>query len=101
MLRFAMDQRMDTITFEQAMELFNLPRNLGTHEGDEVIVNIGRFGPYIKYQGGYVSLPKGEDPHTISMERVKEILNDPVCPRYWASFRMKTSSRPKGDSARM
>ncbi|MFZ3121997.1 MAG: type I DNA topoisomerase [Thermodesulfovibrionales bacterium] len=81
------DQRMDTITFEQAMELFKLPRNLGTHEGDEVIVNIGRFGPYIKYQDGYVSLPKDEDPNTISLERVKEILNGPRLPKVLGKFK--------------
>lgn len=80
------DQRMDTITFEQAMELFKLPRNLGMHESDEVIVNIGRFGPYIKYQGGYVSLPKDEDPNTISLERVKEILNGPRLPKVLGKF---------------
>ena len=80
------DQRMDTITFEQAMELFKLPRNLGTHESDEVIVNIGRFGPYIKYQDGYVSIPKDEDPNTISLERVKEILNGPRLPKVLGKF---------------
>ena len=80
------DQRMDAITFEQAMELFKLPRNLGTHKGDEVIVNIGRFGPYIKYQDGYVSLPKDEDPNTISLERVKEILNSPRLPKVLGKF---------------
>lgn len=79
-------QRMDTITFEQAMELFNLPRSLGTHEGTEVIVNIGRFGPYIKYRDEYVSLPKNEDPHTISLERVKEILNGPRLPKVLGKF---------------
>ncbi|MCX5717443.1 MAG: type I DNA topoisomerase [Nitrospirae bacterium] len=79
-------QRMDAITFEQAMELFNLPRSLGTHEGNEVIVNIGRFGPYIKYRDEYVSLPKDEDPHTISMKRVKEILNEPRLPKILGKF---------------
>lgn len=80
------DQRMDTITFEQAIELFKLPRNLGEHEGNEVIVNIGRFGPYIKYQDGFISLPKGEDPCTISLERVKEILNGPRLPKTLGKF---------------
>ena len=90
------DQRMDTITFEQAMELFKLPRNLGAHEGNEVIVNIGRFGPYIKYQDGYVSLPKGEDPYTISLERVKEILNGPRLPKVLGKFQGEDISVAKG-----
>ncbi|MBI5204296.1 MAG: type I DNA topoisomerase [Nitrospirae bacterium] len=90
------DQRMDTITFEQAMEIFKLPRNLGTHKGDEVIVNIGRFGPYIKYQGGYVSLPKDEDPNTISLERVKEILNGPRLPKVLGKFRDEDIIAAKG-----
>lgn len=90
------DQRMDAITFEQAMELFKLPRNLGTHKGDEVIVNIGRFGPYIKYQDGYVSLPKDEDPNTISLERVKEILNGPRLPKVLGKFQDEDIIAAKG-----
>lgn len=90
------DQRMDAITFEQAMELFKLPRNLGTHKGDEVIVNIGRFGPYIKYQDGYVSLPKDEDPNTISLERVKEILNSPRLPKVLGKFQDEDIIAAKG-----
>ena len=89
-------QRMDAITFEQAMELFNLPRSLGTHESDEVIVNIGRFGPYIKYRGEYVSLPKDEDPHTISMKRVKEILNEPRLPKILGKFQGEDIIAAKG-----
>ena len=88
--------RMDTITFEQAMELFNLPRSLGTHEGTEVIVNIGRFGPYIKYRDEYVSLPKNEDPHTISLERVKEILNGPRLPKVLGKFHDEDIVAAKG-----
>ena len=88
--------RMDTITFEQAMELFNLPRSLGTHEGTEVIVNIGRFGPYIKYRDEYVSLPKNEDPHTISLERVKEILNGPRLPKVLGKFQDEDIVAAKG-----
>ncbi|MBI5327774.1 MAG: type I DNA topoisomerase [Deltaproteobacteria bacterium] len=90
------DQRVDNITFEQAMELFKLPRNLGMHEANEVIVGIGRFGPYIKYQDGYVSLPKGEDPHTISLERVKEILNGPRLPKALGKFQNEDISVAKG-----
>jgi len=90
------DQRMDNITFEQAMDLFKLPRNLGTHEGNEVIVSIGRFGPYIKYENAYVSLPKGEDPYTISLERVKEILSCPRLPKALGKFRDEDISVANG-----
>ncbi|MBI5048074.1 MAG: type I DNA topoisomerase [Deltaproteobacteria bacterium] len=90
------DQRVDNITFEQAMELFKLPRNLGTHEGNEVIVSIGRFGPYIKYRDAFVSLPKGEDPYTISLERVKEILNGPRLPKVLGKFQNEDVSVAKG-----
>lgn len=89
-------QRMDAITLEQAMDLFKLPRNIGTHEGNEVIVSIGRFGPYIKYQDGFISLPKGEDPYTISLERVKEILNAPRLPKILGKFQGEDVSVAKG-----
>jgi len=90
------DQRMNTITLEQALELFKLPRNLGTHKGDEVIVNIGRFGPYIKYQDQYVSLPRDEDPYTISLERVKEILSGPRLPMVLGKFQNEDIIVAKG-----
>jgi len=89
-------QRMDTITLEQALKLFTLPRNLGTHKGDAVIVSIGRFGPYIKYQGAFVSLPKDEDPHTISLERAKEILNAPRLPKILGKFQDEDINVAKG-----
>ena len=90
------NQRMDNITFEQAMNLFKLPRNLGAYEGNEVIVSIGRFGPYIKYENAYVSLPKGEDPYTISLERVKEILSCPRLPKALGKFRDEDISVANG-----
>jgi len=67
-------QKMDTITFEQAMELFKLPRTLGaTAEGEPIVTNIGRFGPYIKFGEKYVSL-KDDDPYTVSLERAVEVI---------------------------
>ena len=63
-------QRMDSITFADAMELFKLPRLLGnTDEGEEVVANIGRFGPYIRYGSKFVSIQQEDDPHTITFER--------------------------------
>jgi DNA topoisomerase-1 len=61
-------QSMETITLEDVLELFKLPRSLGEFEGKEMSVAIGRFGPYIKHDGKFISLPKGEDPMTINVE---------------------------------
>jgi len=69
-------QRMDTITMEEAMELFKLPRELGmTDEDEEVVANVGRFGPYIRYGKKFVSL-KDEDPHTVTLERALELIRE-------------------------
>ncbi|HTC44512.1 MAG TPA: DNA topoisomerase I [Steroidobacteraceae bacterium] len=67
-------QKMDTITHEQALELFKLPRTLGaTAEGAPILTNIGRFGPYVKFGEKYVSL-KDDDPYTVSLERALEVI---------------------------
>ena len=55
---------METITIEEALELFKLPRTLGELEGSPVVVGTGRFGPYIMHNRKFVSLPKEEDPLT-------------------------------------
>lgn len=63
-------QKLATITLEEALALFKLPRELGvTDENEEVVVNIGRFGPYIRYGRKFVSLPKEDDPYTVDLER--------------------------------
>ena len=70
-------QRIDTITFEEAMELFKLPRELGnTEEGEEVVVNIGRFGPYVRYGSKFVSLKKEDDPYTVELDRALELIKE-------------------------
>ena len=69
-------QKMDTINFEQAIELFKLPRKLGlTAAGDEIVANVGRFGPYVKYGAKYVSL-KTDDPYEVSLERALEVIKE-------------------------
>jgi DNA topoisomerase-1 len=69
------NQRIDTITLEQALELFKLPRKLGQLPGGaEVDVNIGRFGPYARYGDLFVSLKKDDDPYTIELPRVIELI---------------------------
>jgi DNA topoisomerase-1 len=70
-------QRMDSITFSEAMELFKLPRLLGnTEEGEEVVANVGRFGPYVRYGSKFVSLKQEDDPHTVTLERALELITE-------------------------
>ncbi|MCG5494261.1 DNA topoisomerase I [Ectothiorhodospira variabilis] len=68
-------QKMDSITMDEAMALFKLPRELGeTPEGEPVLVNIGRFGPYVKFGDRYASLKKEDDPYTIELPRALELV---------------------------
>lgn len=67
-------QFIESITLEDAMELFKMPRDLGEFEEKPVIVNIGRFGPYVLHDKKFVSIPKGEDPYEISLERSIELI---------------------------
>ncbi len=67
-------QKMDTIAFEAALDLFKLPLELGvTAEGEPVSANIGRFGPYVRYANKFVSI-KGDDPYTITLERALTLI---------------------------
>ena len=67
-------QKMDSITLADAMELFKLPRTLGeTPEGESIVANVGRFGPYVKYGSKYASL-KEDDPYTVTLERALEVI---------------------------
>ncbi len=67
-------QKMATITFEEGLELFKLPRKLGeTPEGEPVSASIGRFGPYVRFADKFASI-RGEDPYTIELERALEII---------------------------
>ncbi len=67
-------QSIETITLNEAMELFQLPRVIGEYEGLELQVNSGRYGPYVKWGEAFVSLPKNEDPMTLELERAIEII---------------------------
>jgi DNA topoisomerase I len=68
------DQRLDTITFEEALDLYKLPRVVGEFEGKEMVVAIGRFGPYIRHNSIFVSLKKEDDPMTVSADRCIELI---------------------------
>ena len=68
------DQLMETITLEQVLELFKLPRTLGEFEGVEITVAAGKFGPYVKHSGKFVSLAKTDDPMSIDLARAIELI---------------------------
>jgi len=68
------DQSLDTITFEEALDLFKLPRSLGEYEGNPVDVNVGRFGPYVRFGKSFVSLEKDDDVLSISLDRAIELI---------------------------
>lgn len=78
------EQSIETITLEDALDLFKLPMNLGTYKEKEVIIGVGRFGPYVKFGEEYISIPRGEDPLKVDMDRAieligeKEIANAPI-----------------------
>lgn len=67
-------QSMETITLEEALELFKLPRTLGEYEGKSVSVGVGRFGPYVLHNKVYVSLPKTLDPMEITLEEAEQLI---------------------------
>jgi DNA topoisomerase-1 len=69
-------QSIETITLEEALDLFRLPAVLGEYEGKEVSVNIGRFGPYVKLGDDFISLPKGEDPFSVDLGRAIELIRE-------------------------
>lgn len=71
------DQRLDTITIDEALYLFTLPRDLGVTADDlPVSANVGRFGPYVRYGDKFVSLKKEDDPYTVTLERALELIEE-------------------------
>ena len=68
-------QTIDSITFEEAMKLFELPRKLGVYQGKEVESNIGRFGPYIRFGDAFISLDKSLDVFSITFDEAKEVID--------------------------
>ena len=67
---------METLTLEEALELFKLPRTVGEYEGEEVIIGTGRFGPYVLHKKKYTSLPKGVDPMAITLDEAVALVNE-------------------------
>jgi DNA topoisomerase-1 len=71
------NQLLETITLDEALNLFRLPRSLGMHEGEDMVIGVGKFGPYIRYKGKFFSLKKGiDDPYSVTMERALEIISE-------------------------
>ncbi len=70
------DQSLNTITYEEAMELFKLPRKLGVYEGEEIEANVGRFGPYVRFGKKFISLGKTESAMTVDLERAIELIKE-------------------------
>ncbi|MCM1531426.1 MAG: type I DNA topoisomerase [Bacteroides sp.] len=67
---------MDEVTLEQALEMFKLPRTVGQYQGKDITAAVGRFGPYLRFDGKFVSIPKTDDPVSISLERAVELINN-------------------------
>lgn len=67
-------QRLESITLEEALDLFKLPRTVGQYEGKDVAVSIGRFGPYVKHDNLFISMPKTDDPYIIILDRAIELI---------------------------
>ncbi|MEX1382665.1 DNA topoisomerase, partial [Lutibacter sp.] len=70
------DQTLTSITYEEAMDLFKLPKKIGGYEGNDVIVANGRFGPYIKFDTMFVSIPRDENPMSVDINRAIELIQE-------------------------
>jgi DNA topoisomerase-1 len=69
-------QNIENITLEDALSCFDLPKTLGESDGQEIVVGAGKYGPYVKIGAAYISLPKGEDPHEVTLERALAIVEE-------------------------
>jgi len=70
------NQSIETITLEEALDLFKLPMTVGTYKDKEVVIGVGRFGPYVKLDDQYISIPRTEDPLTVDLERAIELIKE-------------------------
>ena len=80
-------QLIESISLEEALELFALPRNLGDLDGEALMVGVGKFGPYVRHGKSFASLAKSDDPYTITRERAEELLKE-------ASAKQRAASEP-------
>lgn len=91
------DQSIETISLEEALNLFKLPHHLGHYKDSEIVVNTGRFGPYIKYNSLFISIPKSEDPLQINLNRAIELIEEKLqADAPVAFYQSKPVSKGKG-----
>jgi DNA topoisomerase-1 len=83
-------QLIESITLEEALELFALPRDLGELDGEPLMVGVGKFGPYVRHGKSFASLQKGDDPYTITRERAEELLKETIAKQRIASEPLRT-----------
>ena len=88
-------QLIESITLEEALELFALPRNLGKFEGEDLMVGIGRFGAYVRFGNSFASLTKTDDPYTIQYERAVELIEQHRANMAAAAAPLKTFAEDK------
>ena len=88
-------QLIESITLEEALELFALPRNLGKYEGQDLMVGIGRFGAYVRYGNTFASLTKSDDPYTLQYERAVELIEQSKAQAVAAAAPIKTFDEDK------
>ena len=88
-------QLIESITLEEALELFALPRNLGKYEGQDLMVGIGRFGAYVRYGNTFASLTKSDDPYTLQYERAVELIEQSKAQAVAAAAPIKTFEEDK------
>ena len=69
-------QSMETLSYDEAMKLFDLPKTVGSYEDKEVVIAIGRFGPYVKHGEAFISIPRTEDPMKVTFERAVELIEE-------------------------
>ncbi|HQQ21361.1 MAG TPA: topoisomerase C-terminal repeat-containing protein, partial [Bacteroidales bacterium] len=74
--RMKESQFIETITLEEALDLFKLPKTVGVYENENLVVGIGKFGPYVKYGDNFVSIPKNEDPNEVDFDRAIELVEN-------------------------
>jgi DNA topoisomerase-1 len=74
--RLKQNQSIETISLEEALDLFKLPMTLGEYEGQDVSVNVGRFGPYVKFGDQFISIPKGEEPLEVDLDRAVALIEE-------------------------
>ena len=83
-------QLIESLTLEEALALFSLPRNLGPYEGEDLVIGIGKFGPYVRHGKSFASLARTDDPYTIGYDRAAELVREQQARAAAANTPLKT-----------